>query len=119
MGGLLTVGRVPQIIMDVPWQFLTVLNVIVILIGFWKLEDCGWTYKPAEKTRQWHQSHVWTAKDTLWVAVVLFLIALAFSYASEDVLSVGDTSVMSHPNITMDDLDIRKLSPKPMRLPGH
>lgn len=116
--GFLTVGHVPQLFMSVPWQHLALVDLAVILIGFWKLEDCIWTYDPSEKTRKKHQIHVWTAKDTLWVSVVLFLIALAFSYASSDVLSAAMPEEGTHMNFSLDRLDLKNLGPE-MRLPGR
>jgi len=84
--GYLTVGHVPKFFLQIPWQHLAVLNIFVLLVGFWKLEDCSWIYDPTKKTKK-HVVNVWTAKDTLWVSLILFLITLAFSYASNDVLS--------------------------------
>lgn len=84
--GYLTIGRVPQFFLQIPWQHLAVANIIVLLVGFWKLEDCSWIYEPTKKSKK-HIINVWTAKDTLWVSLTLFLITLAFSYASNDVLS--------------------------------
>ncbi len=104
--GYLTVGHVPQFFMQVPWQLLAVLNIIVLLLGFWKLEDCTWVYDPGEKSRKKYQLNVWTAKDTLWVSVVLFLIALAFSYASNDVLSTSLPQQGSHLQFNMDNIDL-------------
>jgi len=104
--GYLTVGHAPGLFMQVPWQHLAVLNIIVLLMGFWKLEDCSWIYHPAEKMQKKHLSHVWTPKDTLWLSVILFLIALAFSYASSDVLSeAGSRKSEAGSHIQIDDID--------------
>lgn len=107
--GFLTVGHVPQLFMNVPWQHLAVLNTVVLLIGFWKLEDCSWLYNPAEKTRKKYLSRVWTPKDTLGLSVILFLITLAFSYASNDVLSTSQTHGQTH--LQIDKIDFRSLGP--------
>jgi NADH:ubiquinone oxidoreductase subunit 5 (subunit L)/multisubunit Na+/H+ antiporter MnhA subunit len=107
--GYLTVGHVPQIFMRVPWQHLAVLTIFVLLLGFWKLEDCRWVYNPREKDKaKKHHVAVWTPKDTLWVSVILFLFALAFSYASNDALSTslpkkGEKSM--HLQIDRSDLE--------------
>jgi hypothetical protein len=102
--GFLTVGHVPKLFMNVPWQHLAVLDTVVLLIGFWKLEDCLWIYDPAEKNKKKYISRVWTPKDTLGLSVILFLITLAFSYASNDVLSTSRPSEKSH--FQMDEIDL-------------
>lgn len=94
--GFLTVGYVPDLFLQVPWQYLAFLNIVILLQGFWKLEDCGALHHSIDKNRRGYQSRVWTAKDTLWVSVVLFLIALALSYASNDVLSSAMPEKGSH-----------------------
>lgn len=109
--GYLTVGHVPQFFMEVPWQNLALLNIIVLLIGFWKLEDCIGTYNPKEKVKNSYQTSVWTAKDTLWVSVVLFVIALMFSYASNDVLSVNMPKESSHMNVNWDSINLDFFGP--------
>lgn len=114
--GFLTVGHVPKLFMEVPWQYLAIMNVVVLLISFWKLEDCSWTYNPADKSRKAHSHRVWTAKDTLWLSAILFLITLVFSYASHDVLS--GTTPHNQANIRMEDLDISRFGAR-FRLPGE
>ncbi len=108
--GYLTVGHVPQLFMSVPWQNLAMINIAVLLVGFWKLEDCIWIYNPKEKTKK-YQTSVWTAKDTLWVAVVLFCIALAFSYASNDVLSEVMPQRSGHLQIDLNSIDFSAIGP--------
>ncbi len=105
--GYLTVGHVPELFMTVPWQNLAMLIVCVLLVGFWKLEDCLWGYQSAaDKTKKQYRINVWTAKDTLWVSVILFAIALAFSYASNDVLSVAmPQQTGSHFSIDFDKVN--------------
>ena len=114
--GFLTVGHVPQLFMQVPWQRLAILNTAVLLIGFWKLEDYKWVYDPADAARKKYNNRVWTAKDTLWLSGVLFLITLAFSYASSDVLSGTMPKERNHIQIDMPDLD--SLGPR-FRLPNQ
>jgi hypothetical protein len=109
--GFLTVGHVPQFFMEVPWQNLALANIVVLLIGFWKLEDCIGTYNPKDKVKNSYQTSVWTAKDTLWVSVVLFVIALAFSYASNDVLSVNMPKENSHLNVDWDSINLDFIGP--------
>ena len=103
--GYLTVGHVPQLFMKVPWQHLAVLNVAVLLTGFWKLEDCVWVYDPKNKIRNGSQINVWTVKDTLWLSVALLAIALVFSYASNDVLSESIPSRGGHLQIDLGNID--------------
>jgi len=107
--GYLTVGHVPDFFMDVPWQTLALLIVVVLLIGFWKLEDCLWEFHAADKTKKRHQINVWTSKDTLWVSVILFAITLAFSYASNDVLSAAMPQQGSHVSFDWDKINFDDL----------
>lgn len=83
--GYLTVGHVPQLFMQVPWQLLAFVDMLVLLTGFWKLEDCR--VVPYSVTRNRKSVRVWTPKDTLNLAVILFVITAALSYVSSDVLS--------------------------------
>lgn len=110
--GYLTIGHVPGIFMQVPWQHLAVLNIILLLVGFWKLEDCSWVYHPAERIRKKHLARVWTAKDTLWLSATLFLITLAFSYISSDVLSMSKSNEQDHLHLPVGQKDIDDLERK-------
>ncbi len=105
--GFLTVGHVPAFFMNVPWQYLAMLETAVLLVGFWKLEDCGWLYDPAATHKKRYETRVWTPKDTLNLSVMLFLIALAFSYVSSDVLSptTRRSTSSSVPSLSFEDLD--------------
>ena len=103
--GYLTVGHIPAFFVRIPWQHLAELDVVILLIGFWKLEDCVWTYDPAERKKRGFKIDVWTAKDTLWVSVVLLLIGLGLSYISHDVLSMNTPSHSAHINVNLDNLD--------------
>ena len=103
--GYLTIGYVPKFFIDVPWHHLAILELAILLIGFWKLEDCSWAYDPEKKNKKSHLDRTWTPKDTLWVSVVLFLITLAFSYASNDVLSAVTPSKGRHFRFHTDDID--------------
>ena len=103
--GFLTVGHVPKLFMQVPWQHLAVLNAAILLIGFWKLEDYKWVYDPSDAARKKYNNRVWTAKDTLWLSGLLFLITLAFCYASSDALSTKPSKKKTHIQIDMPDMD--------------
>lgn len=162
--GYLTVGYVPKVFALVKWQYLAVINVAVLLVGFWEAERCNWNYQSslyeprrssgqrvaqdkrvprnleeraafkAERDAQMHQAaqdrkqqpsaapaaaqpqktapaiaaknstprkpapaapdtrrpymaKTWTSRDTLWLNVFLYLIALALSYVAHDILS--------------------------------
>ena len=113
--GYLTVGYVPKFFMDVPWQHLALLEFAILLIGFWKLEDCSWAYNPEKKNKKSHINRTWTPKDTLWVSVVLFLITLAFSYASNDVLSAATPSRGGHFRFNTDDIDFLSMLRYPVQ----
>ncbi len=109
--GYLTVGHVPAFFMRVPWQRLAELDVVVLLYGFWKLEDCTWLYDPEEHKKRGYRMNVWTAKDTLWVSVVLFMIALGLSYVSNDVLSMSMPRKSESMHINLHGVDIEHLGP--------
>ena len=87
--GFLTVGSVPRIFTVVPWGDFALVNLALLLIGFWKAENCSWTYEVKHKDKLGHLTDTWTAKDTLYLNVFLYLIALALSYVSQDILAVG------------------------------
>ncbi|MBI3441542.1 MAG: hypothetical protein HY052_07050 [Proteobacteria bacterium] len=108
--GYLTVGHAPQLFMRVPWQLLAAVNILVLLTGFWKLEDCSWIYHPAEHTKKKYAHRVWTPKDTLGLSVILFLIAFAFSYVSSDVLS--PTHVHETGPLDLDKIDFSNFGQK-------
>ena len=105
--GYLTVGYVPKIFIDVPWQHLAFLEMVLLLIGFWKLEDCRWSYDPEKKGKKAHLNRTWTSKDTLWLSFTLFLITLAFSYASNDVLSDVTPSRGGHLLFRIKDINLK------------
>ncbi|MBU6474550.1 MAG: hypothetical protein KGQ70_01170 [Alphaproteobacteria bacterium] len=106
--GYLTVGHIPAFFMRVPWQRLAMLDVAVLLVGFWKLEDC---HDPEERKKGNYRMNVWTAKDTLWVSVVLLLIGLALSYVSNDVLSMAMPRESQRLHINLDGIDFGHFGP--------
>lgn len=85
--GSLVVGEVPGIFLALPWYVFPLVNLGLLLNGFWKAESCDWEYRLEQKDKMRHLHNNWTARDTLWLNVFLYLIALAFSYVSHDVLS--------------------------------
>jgi len=115
--GYLTVGYVPKIFMDVPWQHLAFLETILLLIGFWKLEDCRWIYDPEKKGKKAYINNAWTPKDTLWLSFTLFLITLAFSYASNDALSDVTPSRSGHFQFQIKDINLKGFG-KEIQLPN-
>jgi hypothetical protein len=105
--GYLTVGHVPPLFNQVPWQSMALVNIVVLLRGFWRAEDCIWTYDPRDK-KTMRTIRTWTARDTLWISAFLLLVALAFSFASVDVLF--NTEVRGHhPQINEESLQKLKL----------
>lgn len=85
--GFLTVGYVPKIFTAIPWQHLALTSLSLILIGFWKAESCIWSYEKSRKAKASHLHGAWSPKDTLWTTVLLYLITLALSYVSHDILT--------------------------------
>ena len=115
--GYLTIGYIPEFFINIPWQHLALLEISFLLIGFWKLEDCRWIYDPAKKSKKSHINRTWTPKDTLWLSFILFLITLAFSYASNDVLSVITPSRGGHLLFRIEDIDLGRFG-KGLQLPN-
>ena len=84
--GYLTVGSVPDIFAQVPWQPIAVLGLVFLVIGFWKLEDCQWFYGGRDRRRlPSHANKMWTARDTLWTTVWVYLVTVALAYVTQDV----------------------------------
>ncbi|HRI76124.1 MAG: hypothetical protein H3C49_00575 [Alphaproteobacteria bacterium] len=92
--GYLTVGKVPDIFMKVPWQWFAIGNLLLLLYGFWRAESCNWNYEVKHKQRMAHLNQTWTQRDTLWMCVFIYLVALALSYVAHDVLTHGGTRPM-------------------------
>lgn len=87
--GYLTIGSIPSVFLAMPWQFLAMLNLGLLLVAFWRAENCVWDYDVAHKKTMGHLNKTWTAKDTLWTAVFIYLITLGLSYVAHDVLTTG------------------------------
>ena len=87
--GSLTVGYVPKIFITLQWQHFAIANLLLLLVGFWKVESCNWQFDPKEKkeNRSMQAAQSWTPRDTLWLNVFLYLITLALSYVAHDVLT--------------------------------
>ena len=92
--GSLTVGSVPDIFIGRAWQYIALVCVGMLLTGFWRAESCDWVGgKNAAGQRAGgirpgsYASAVWTPRDTLWMAVFLFLGTIALSYVGHDVLT--------------------------------
>lgn len=92
--GYLTVGSVPKIFAVVSWQVLAIMNVVLLLYAFWVSESCNWEYNVRQKDRSRHLNKSWTQRDTLWMAVFIYLVTLALSYVAHDVLTQGGTQVL-------------------------
>lgn len=91
--GFLTVGHVPGVFLAVPWQHFALANLALLLYGFWRAENCAWTFQVGKKDSMRHLQSTWTPRDTLWMTVFLYLIALALSYVAHDVLTAHDRAV--------------------------
>lgn len=87
--GYLTIGSIPKLFLIVPWQVLAIVNLGLLLNGFWRSENCIWDYDVANKKELVHLNKTWTPRDTLWMAVFIYLITLGLSYVAHDVLSIG------------------------------
>lgn len=85
--GFLTVGHVPRLFTIVPWHFWALFNAALLLKGFWQSESCSWSYKVGQKDKMRHLNDNWTPRDTLWLNVFLYVIALALCYVSADILT--------------------------------
>jgi len=88
--GYLTIGRIPALFIALPWQYLAIFNLVLLLFVFWKAESCNWNYDVRKrKEKMAHLNQTWTAKDTLWMTVFIYLITIALSYVAHDVLTQG------------------------------
>jgi hypothetical protein len=88
--GFLTVGHVPQVFLMVKWQVFAAVNLFLLIFGFWKSESCVWHFEAGKKKRARHLQETWTPRDTLWLNVFLYLLALALAYIANDVLTMHD-----------------------------
>lgn len=85
--GYLTVGSVPPVFNAVPWYVLGIVNTGLIYNGFWRAEACAWGYSPLHsRGRNTYTASLWTPKDTLWTALIFFVVTLILSYASNDLI---------------------------------
>jgi hypothetical protein len=89
--GFLTIGYVPHIFSDVPWQWFAIFNLCLLMGSFWVAESCNWNYEVKHKKRMAHMNATWTQRDTLWMCVFIYLVTLALSYVAHDVLTSGGT----------------------------
>lgn len=95
--GYLTVGHVPAIFLSVPWQAFAIINLLLLINGFWRSECCIWNYDLKNRKDSKHLHDSWTPRDALWMNVFLYLIALALSYVAHDILSAHDTQPIVSP----------------------
>ena len=89
--GYLTVGCIPKIFESLKWQEIAIANLVLLVIGFWKLESCVWQYKVSEKERMKHMQSNWTPKDTLWTSVFMYILTMGLGYASHDIMTRSHT----------------------------
>lgn len=81
----LIAGYAPQVFFDISWHFIATLNFIMLLVGFWKAEDCYWYYEPGPGQSK-SASKVWVPRDTLWLVLAIYLTTVAFGVMADDVL---------------------------------
>lgn len=85
--GYLTVGCIPAIFSVITWSQLAMIDLALLVIGFWKLESCVWQFKVSEKERMRHLQNTWTPKDTLWMSVFLYILTIGMAYVSHDIMT--------------------------------
>ena len=85
----LVIGRLPFVFTIVPWAPLTTAALIVLLMGFWKLEACPEYFGGGREPGQRRSKNVWTPRDTLWLAIFIYAITLGLSYVAHDIMAVG------------------------------
>jgi len=83
--GALIMGTIPGFFQAVPWQLLATICFTLLLIGFWKLEDEN-PKKASYRDNAKRTTEGWRPRDTLWTALILYLIVLALSFVAEDIL---------------------------------
>ncbi len=66
------------------WRALATAAMFMIIMGFWRYEECN---KQMDVRHNVHTANAWKPKDTLWLAISLLIITVAFSLATEDVLT--------------------------------
>jgi hypothetical protein len=88
--GFLVVGRTPGIFDAVPWQLIATINLVLLLVGFWKSESCVWVRSDTNSRANKHLNNTWTSRDTLWLTAFFYTILIAFSYVSHDVIARGN-----------------------------
>ena len=81
----LLTGEVPRFATLIPWKLLALVCFGLLLIGFWHNEDKHVkikSYRAAAK----RTSEGWRPRDTLWMALILYIIMLALSFVIDDIL---------------------------------
>lgn len=79
-------AHLPDVLLVVPWHVLAVTGATLLAVGFWLLEDCRWFYIPMGNKAKAHDYRVWTPRDTLWTALLIYVVALALAYVTQDVI---------------------------------
>ena len=95
--GYLTVGYMPHIFVLVSWRPIAALALGVLIITFWKREECLSYYEAhrhgSGRKGAAYVPQTWTLQDTLWTAFWLFMLSLALAYVTYDILG-GDMAAM-------------------------
>lgn len=87
-------GQPPRVFATLRWQHFAMMNIVLVAVCFWKLESCVWETKVTDdarsKARRAHLQNTWTPRDTLWMALFLFVLTLALSYVAWDITKPRD-----------------------------
>lgn len=86
----LGVGEMPAVFRMLPWQPVAMVSFAIIVIAFWRFEDCYWYYNRkygGAETSHKAQGRIWLPRDTLWMTVSLYVVTLGLSYVAHDILN--------------------------------
>ncbi len=81
----LLTGNVPHFATLIPWKLLALMCFGLLLIGFWHNEDKHVIIKSYRQDAK-HIKHGWRPGDTLWMALILYVITLMLSFVIDDIL---------------------------------
>ncbi len=66
------------------WKVLASVSMFMIVMGFWRYEECN---KQMDVRHNRYTADAWKPKDTLWLAFALLIMTIAFSLATDDILT--------------------------------
>lgn len=82
----LVIGRMPEIFVLIPWPPVAFATLAVLLTGLWKLEACPAFFPRQSGAAGSRIKSAWLPRDTLMLAIFLYVITLALSYVAQDIL---------------------------------